>query len=464
MSVSTFLHVRILHPVTTRFPVLLPGDEPLLPTEEAQPLIDQGLAKLAALPDPVPAAPGDEATATDTTQAGVEQENIDSDPATVDPSTIIQPFDPAKIDIQTRQGSIDTILKRLKHGEIDLETPFQRQADLWKDREQSRLIESILIRFPLPAFYFDGSNPEKWLVVDGLQRLSSLRRFVIEKSLKLRGLEYLTQFEGLSYDELPRPLQRTIEETQITQYIIQAGTPERVKFNLFKRINTGGLTLTSQEIRHALNQGIPASFVAEIADSAAFVMATGGSVSPRRMDDRDFVMRFIAFYLRPYTQYQPELDTYLNTQMAGLSALSPSERDALFDAFVRAMVLAGNIFGRQAFRKMTTLTPKGVNPINKALFEVWSVCLSRLTAEQGQVLINRSREVIRASVKLIKNDQFLRAISAATGDRRRVIERFSAVEHLIVAELHASSSVDAFVPGFSLANDNNQLLPPFGEN
>ena len=460
---SIFLRVRILHSVPTHVPVLLPGDEPTLSTDEANQLIADGLAELAPLPDPVPAAAGDEATTTDTTQAGVEQETTDSDPASTDPSTITQPFDPAKIDIQTRQASIDTILKRLQHKEIDLQTPFQRQADLWKDREQSRLIESILIRFPLPAFYFDGSNPEKWLVVDGLQRLSSLRRFVIEKSLKLRGLEYLPQFEGFSYDDLPRPLQRTIEETQITQYIIQAGTPEIVKFNLFKRINTGGLTLTSQEIRHALNQGIPAEFVAELAQSSAFLTATGGSISPRRMDDRDFVMRFIAFYLRPYIKYVPELDTYLNTQMATLAILTPAERDTMKADFERAMLLAHDIFGRQAFRKVTTLTPKGVNPINKALFEVWSVCLSRLSPEQGKALIDRKREVLKGLVRLIKSEPFQRVISAATGDRRRVIERFSTIEHLIVGELRATD-VDVFVPGFTLAPANNQLLPPSTDN
>jgi hypothetical protein len=461
MSTSSFLRVRILHTVTTHFPVLLPGDEPLLPADEAEPLIAQGLAELAALPDPVPSPSTEtEATTIDTTQAGVEQETTDEEPREGVSTTITHPFDPAKIDIQTRQSSIDTILKRLMHDEIDLQTPFQRQAELWKDREQSRLIESILIRFPLPAFYFDGSNPEKWLVVDGLQRLSSIRRFVLDKSLKLRGLEYLTQFEGFGYDELPRPLQRTIEETQITQYIIQAGTPERVKFNLFKRINTGGLTLTTQEIRHALNQGIPAVFVADLAQLKSFRTATGGSISTRRMDDRDFVMRFISFYLRPYDQYQPDLDSFLNAQMSGLAKLSSEQLNTLRIDFERALLLAHDIFGRQAFRKMTTLAPKGVNPINKALFEVWTVCLSRLTPEQGKVLIDRSREVMRASVKLIKDDQFLRAISAATGDRRRVIERFSAVEHLIVAELRASS-VDASVPGFSLATVNNLLPPPF---
>ncbi|MEA1969475.1 MAG: DUF262 domain-containing protein [Thermodesulfobacteriota bacterium] len=69
------------------------------------------------------------------------------------------------------------IIERLKLDEIDMNTDFQRHADLWTSAKMSRLIESILIRFPLPAFYFDVSDDDNWLIVDGLQRLSSIRKF-----------------------------------------------------------------------------------------------------------------------------------------------------------------------------------------------------------------------------------------------------------------------------------------------
>ena len=101
----------------------------------------------------------------------IEEEDVSSS------SNIEKPFDPKKIDITTKQMTLDLILKRLKNDEVDLETFFQRGMNLWSKTQQSRLIESILIRLPLPAFYFDGSNENKWLVVDGLQRLSSFKNF-----------------------------------------------------------------------------------------------------------------------------------------------------------------------------------------------------------------------------------------------------------------------------------------------
>ncbi len=151
-------------------------------------------------------------------------------------STIMEePFNPSEIKIDQKSPTLSLLVKRMsaQNPEIDLFPEFQRSDDLWSEQKQSQLIESILISFPLPAFYFDGTDDDKWLVVDGLQRLSSIRNFVINKTLRLTGLEFLENLEGESFIDLPRSLQRKIEETQITAYIIQPGTPNKGKTQYF---------------------------------------------------------------------------------------------------------------------------------------------------------------------------------------------------------------------------------------
>lgn len=342
-----------------------------------------------------------------------------------------KPFNPTEINITTKQLTIDLLIKRLKADpiEIDLSPAFQRKGDLWDPKKQSQLIESLLIKFPLPAFYFDGSDNNKWLVVDGLQRLCALRNFAILKNLKLVGLEFLNKLEGFTFNDLPRNLQRQIEEAQITAYIINAGTPEEVKFNIFKRINTGGLILNSQEIRHALNQGIPARFIEELANTKEFQEATG-KINPDRMLDREFITRFLAFRIKPVSEYRPDLDTYMNLKMSELKTLSTTAREEIKNSFMSSMKLAKEVFGDWAFRQVFDLNERK-RPINKALFEVWSAELSRLTESERDILKIKGKILFDNFLNLMKSNDFVSSISSATGNKTKVSYRYAKIQEII---------------------------------
>lgn len=344
-----------------------------------------------------------------------------------------EPFNPSEINIDIKSPTISIIIDRLSQNppEIDLYSDFQRSDDLWSIEKQSQFIESILIKFPLPAFYFDGTNDEKWLVVDGLQRLSSLRNFIINKTLILTGLEFLKDLEGIGFDELPRKLKRIIDQTQIIAYIINPGTPLNVKYNIFKRINTGGLILEPQEIRHALNQGIPAQFVAELARLEEFRTATENKISPKRMLDREFVTRYVSFYITEPPKYLPDLDSFLNLSMSRLAEISDESRIEIRENFIKAMAAAHKIFGKWAFRKADEY-PKRRKPINKALFEIWAVTLAGLTDEQTKTLIKRKKDVIQKFAHACKKDDvFWNAISSGTGEKNRIVYRFQKVNQIV---------------------------------
>lgn len=362
---------------------------------------------------------------------GSELEEEDIDPEEED---INEPFDPTKIRVDTRPMTIDLVLSRIKYEELDLAPDFQRHPGIWTNAAKSRLIESVLIRIPLPAFYMDATDEDKWLVVDGLQRLTALKRFVIDKELKLSGLQYLTDIEGKTYDELPRKYQRRIQETQLTVYLIEKGTPPEVKFNIYKRINTGGLPLSLQEIRHALNQGKAAQFLARLAESPEFKEATDiRDWRKKRMGDREFVLRFLAFILTPYTDYNAKsLESFLNDTMAELNKMSEQALDSLEHKFIQAMVAAFDIFGKQAFRKISPEKRAKKNTINKALFEAWSVNLSHLSEQETQILYKRKQDLIEKFINLTENDDLFKiSISQGTSKVTQVKYRFSTIQKLI---------------------------------
>jgi hypothetical protein len=365
-------------------------------------------------------------------------DGLDSDPGIIekidessDPE-IKKPYDPITVDVSSKTMTIDLLIKRMKGNppRIDLNTEFQRKGNLWDETSQSRLIESLLVRIPIPAFYFDGSDDNNWKVVDGLQRLITLERFIIDKNLKLQNLEFLDKYNGKGFDDLPAYLQGRIEETQITVYIINIGTPEDVRYNIFKRINTGGIVLEPQEIRHALNQGIPANFVKELAELHEFNRATQDMlVDHKRMEDRDFVTRFIAFY-NGYDNYQSDLDDYLNKEMKHLNQLSDREREKIKNDFIKAMDAAYTLFGEYAFRKMFEVNGRK-HPLNKALFDTWSVNLARLSEKEIETLISRKDAVITRFIDLMGKDDFRSSITTGTGKIKAVKTRFSQIEKLI---------------------------------
>lgn len=364
----------------------------------------------------------------------IQEEEIEVEQIEENATTLMdKPFDPTKINIETKTPSLDTLIKRISHNTVQLNTEsyFQRQDDLWDKVKQSRLIESILIRFPLPAFFFDATDDNNWLVVDGLQRLSSIRNFCVDRTLKLTNLEFLSHLNGRTWDDLTVDLQRLIEESQVFIYKIMPGTPTDVKFNIFKRINTGGLILEPQEIRHALFQGKPSRFIAELGRNAAFVRATGNKIKTHRMLDRDFANRFLCFYLLGYQDYIPDLDTYMSKAMASINDKSEKELLKIQEDFTKAMDLAHSIFGRTAFRKVTDEKAK-LPPINKALFDAIATQFALLSDDDRKLLSEHgSKFKGMLNHYIITYYDFFISLSSSTGDRNRVNYRHRTIEKLI---------------------------------
>lgn len=356
----------------------------------------------------------------DLVSLGVESESSESG------EPITDPFEPSKIKVDREPMSVFQVLRKMSLQEILLNPEFQRNL-VWDPVRRSRLIESILLRIPLPAFYFDGIDANRWAVIDGLQRLSTLADFVTKRNFRLGGLEYLTSAEGRNFDELPRGMQRDIEETQLTLFIIRPDTPPEVKFTIFYRINTGGMVLTAQEIRHALFQGQATTLLRDLASATEFEQATDNGVSDTRMDARECVLRYLAFRIHPYTQYsKSDLNSFLSAAMKDLNELPAAQIGILRKDFREAMLRAKQIFGRRAFRKFT-LARRG--PVNKALFESWANVLQGYDIE---ALLQRKEQIVKRVSDMFEVDaDYVRSLSAGTGSVKSVNTRFERAHQAI---------------------------------
>lgn len=372
------------------------------------------------------------------------------------------PFDAGQVSVYSDRLTMALLAERLKHGEIELSPDYQR-GEVWTPKKKSLLIESLLIRVPLPTFYFDIESEAKWEVVDGLQRLSAIRDFVVLGQLqqldegqraeylelmglsesatpmRLIGLEYLgRELDGRTFSEMSRVYQRRLLEATVSVNYIDKPTPKSLKINVFKRINTGGEGLSAQEVRHAVWGGPQVNgMLRNLADSRPFAFATGGRISDKRMGRRETVLRALAFMVTPYTEYPglpvsgsglehiSTFDEFLGHAMFFIENSDQAFRDHLARRCVQGMERSRELFGINAYRKGAGY------PVNKALFEMLTVELSEDRGFEW-MQSSESRELCLEKFKsLLQHPTFLNLISQGTGKAANVRERFGLVRAVL---------------------------------
>lgn len=362
-------------------------------------------------------------------QNGIEiiNEDVEPDGDTNDDDSKVIPFDPSKIDIKMDKITIASIIRRIENDELEFDSSFQRKAGLWNKKQKSQLIESIFLKIPLPAFYFDASDDDRWQIIDGLQRIGTIKEYVVDQSFALTGMEFLKDLNGCKFDQLPRALQRRIEETNLNAYLVNPSTPKNVKFNIFKRINTGGLILEPQEIRNALYQGQASMFLLKMSQSTEFRKATDYSIKPDRMLDREFCLRFVCFTQLDVEKEYTVLDEFLNKGMEYLSVADENTLSQVYFEFEYVMKVSNELFGKFAFRRLNTEERRG--PVNKSLFETWSLIILGLGDNDINILKNQ-KEILRKKFTTLCDDyDFQNTIRAS--DKTSVKSRISRIQNMV---------------------------------
>ena len=365
---------------------------------------------------------------------GVEQEEPEQHDSSA-PSP--EPYDPKLIRVDPKTLSISGIVELIRDGDLELAPDFQLRR-VWKAFQKSRLIESALLRIPLPAFYFSADREGKMRVVGGLQRLSTVYEFIEggadrKGGFALANLEYLKKdLDGKRFGDLDQSWVRRLQQTQLYVNVIDPQTPERVLFDIFSRINTGGTPLNGQEIRHCMSGARARNFLKECVSMPEFALATGGGLKDNlRMADREVVLRFCAFRLLVSIDDYPlasQMDAFLSEATKKIDqVLRDSELAKLKDDLIRALTNAHGIFGAYSFRKWDGGQHKA--PINRSLFESWAVALADY---EWASIKDRAPAIKDAFIATLqRNAEYEKSVTASTGDYKRVRLRFAVAREIV---------------------------------
>lgn len=342
---------------------------------------------------------------------------------------IISPFSVKDVRVTNAPMLLPSLINRLKEDEIELNTGFQRHGDLWTTNQMGRLIESILLKLPLPIFYFDVSNPDKWIVVDGLQRLSALKRFFVDQNFKLKNLEFLSELNGKEVETLGQVHKRTIDETQIISCQIEAQTPKEVRYSIFNRINAGGLPLKPQKIRQALNQkGVGVKFLATMVEHDVFKKVVG--ISNKRMAGQELILRFVAFKILQEDKFKT-MDKFLDLAMEEVDKKDDEALKELGEKLINVLTFSEQILGNKHRFSRSIADNRKNKLVNLSLFDVLTVCLEEIDDKD---LFLAKKDFFVAGLKqllLDEGSEFFISITKGTSGKWAQETRFKVIRGLI---------------------------------
>ena len=347
-------------------------------------------------------------------------------------NSILKEIYPANVKMSRDIFSVYELKRKYEdRGTVKLDPDFQRE-DVWSRKQKSELIESILMGIPLPVMYFAEDKFGNLQVIDGRQRLTALFNF-LNNDFTINSAPILIHLKGKKFKNLVQKEQIKLEDYQLIVYIIKPQTPDRIKFDIFDRVNRGGTQLNKQEMRNALYQGKSTQLLNKLSQNKEFKIAIGDVVNSKRMKDKYLILRFLSFYLyfenrlidsnNKKIEYKSDIDDFLGKTMEFLNKSSDDLLNNLKYIFYKTMTNSYNILGKDAFR---IPNKKKKRPINMALFESLSYFMS------FDIVSKQKKELVKIKINEIFNDAtFIESLTNRVDSSKSVEIRFSKMKDIL---------------------------------
>lgn len=372
----------------------------------------------------------------------------------------------------------ETMARQLEKGNIDLNPSFQRR-DAWSEQEKSRLIESLMLGFPVPPIILAENKQKKnsYLVIDGKQRLLSIRRFYSNvsekefkaknlkekdafKQLKLKGLDILKDFNGKTYSQMQvenTEYINNLDNQSIRTIVIKNWPDEAFLYTVFLRLNTGSKKLSPQELRQALKPGAFLNFLDdETANSTAIKDMLNNKGADPRMKDIELALRFFAFKCFP-DKYKGNLKEFLDYTCENLNGNWETKEYIIRDLFAeleKSIVFLKDLFAPDAaFSRYTDGKCNG--RFNRSIYEILTYYFS---IKEVRIAVEKKKEeFVNKFVELNDDQEFVYAVSNTTKDINRVVIRFAKVSK-ILEDLLKNAEDNVNIPKFELIEGKIQVI------
>ncbi len=345
---------------------------------------------------------------------------------------------------KSEDWSVYDIKRKVDKGSLTV-TDFQRRG-VWETSRKSRLIESILRGIPIPSIYLAEEGEGKYVVIDGQQRIDSITKYLHNDfRLSEKGLE-LKKLKNQRYSNLKGEyplLASRLEDAKIPVIIISTHADDELVYEIFNRLNTGGMKLNAQEIRNCMYHGNYNDLIKKLVDpnitgyDENFVYLLGSYQDKlyKRMIDSELVLRFFAFNRlgRFYIEkYKPPLKQFLNREMEGHRNISDGEKQEFTHIFKESVKLTKDVFDENAFRKFNMgseneINGKWDNKIIRGLFDVVMCGFAHYVKGGSRESIMQFKDAIREELiyLMTHDEEFIDAIvGPRTYERFQVSTRF----------------------------------------
>ena len=251
------------------------------------------------------------------------------------------------LSVNSTDWTVEVLCSRRTRSKIDLQPEYQREY-VWRLKPElpSRLIESLLLNIPVPPIYFAKLPNESLEVIDGQQRLTTLFHFV-EDQFALQKLERIESLNGLKFSQLSETQRDKILGSQIRSVVIETGTNDQMRYEVFERLNRGAMALNEQEIRNCVYRGVFCDLLAKLEKDQLWRKVKGGSEPEPRFVEREMILRFFAFAER-INYYKGNLKQFLNGYMANHAPKDQNKIDEQAEMFRQAMRNVYAVFGNHS--------------------------------------------------------------------------------------------------------------------